>query len=180
MGKKPIHTGGDLPNQTSMCSSLTAHSGCSYLYSQTCADIQFCKRSGNINTEEHRTICVSKIHSNTNFKLIGEQGVWNSERAKVFTGVNLGGRKGMCTVGVGMNQCLLCDLNRAKPGQAAVMSNDAWGCYDCITHIAILLALQCLGVTCPPILAFLLSRSPQEFSKAMVRDRRGGLPSAPS
>jgi len=49
--------------------SLANSTGHSYLHSQTCADVQLCKRSGNINAEEHRTICVSEIDSNTNFKL---------------------------------------------------------------------------------------------------------------
>jgi len=54
-----------------------------------------------------------------------------------------------------MNQSLLYDLIRAKRGQAIIMSNDTWGCYNWIAHIAILLALQRLGIPRPPILAML-------------------------
>jgi len=81
--------------------------------------------------------------------------MWNGERAKALTRDNLGGRKGMCPVEVSMNQRLLYDLIRAKRGRAVIMSNDAWGCYDRIAHIAILLALQRLGIPRPPILAML-------------------------
>ena len=61
----------------------------------------------------------------------------------------------MRPVEVSMNQRLLYDLIRAKRGRAAIMSNDAWGCYDRIAHIAILLALRRLGIPRPPILAML-------------------------
>jgi len=54
-----------------------------------------------------------------------------------------------------MNQHLLYDLIRAKRGRAVIMSNDAWGCYNRIAHIAILLALWRLGIPRPPILAML-------------------------
>jgi len=135
--------------------SLSNHTGYSYKRSQTCADVQLRKRSGNINAEEHHTICVSEIDSNTNFKLIGKQAMWNGEWAKALTRDNLGGRKGMRPVEVSMDQHLLCDLIRAKRRRAVIMSNDVWGCYDWIAHIAILLALWRLGIPRPPILAML-------------------------
>jgi len=93
----------------SMC-SLSNYTGYSYKRSQTCADVQLHKRSGNINAEEHRTICVSEIDSNANFKLIGKQAMWNGKRAKALTRDNLGGRKGMRPVEVNMNQHWLYDL----------------------------------------------------------------------
>jgi len=73
--------------------SLSNYTGYSYKWSQTCADVQLCKQSGNINAKEHCTICVSEIDSNTNFKLIGKQAMWNGERAKALTHDNLGGHK---------------------------------------------------------------------------------------
>jgi len=117
--------------------------------------VQLRKQHGNVNAEEHRTICVSEIDSNTNFKLIGKQAMWNGKRAKILTRDNLGGRKGMHPVEVSMNQCLLYDLVRAKWGQVVIMSNNAWGCYDQIAHIAVLLALRRLGISRPPILTML-------------------------
>jgi len=135
--------------------SLSNFTGYSYKQSQTCDDVQLCEQSGNINAEEHRTICVSEIDSNTNFKLIGKQAMWNGERSKALTRDNLGGHKGMRPVEVSMNQRLLYDLIRAKRGRAVIMSNDAWGCYNRIAHIAILLALRRLGIPRPPILAML-------------------------
>ena len=96
--------------------SLSNYTGYSYKRSQTCADVQLHKQSGNINAKEHRTICVSKIDSNANFKLIGKQAMWNGKRAKALTRDNLGGSKGMCPVEVNTNQCLLYNLIRAKRG----------------------------------------------------------------
>ena len=90
--------------------SLSQCTGYSYHRSKTCADVQLRKRSGNINAEEHRTICVSEIDSNTNFKLMGKQAMWKSERLGVLARDNLGGRKGMRPVEVSMNQRLLYDL----------------------------------------------------------------------
>jgi len=133
--------------------SLPNYTGCSHKRSQTCADVQLHKRFGNINAKEHRTICVSEIYSNATFKLIGKQAMWNGKRAKALTRDNLGGRKGMHPVEVSMNQHLLYNLIRAKWGRAVTMSKDAWGCYDRIAHIAVLLALRRLGIPRPPDLS---------------------------
>ena len=73
---------------------------------------------------------MSEIDSNTNFKFLGRQAMWNGERAQALTRDNLGGRKGMRSVEVSMNQRLLYDLLRAMRGRAVIMSNDAWGCFD--------------------------------------------------
>ena len=110
--------------------------------------------------------------------------MWNGERAKALTCDNLGGRKGMRPVEVSMNQRLLYDLIRAKRGRAVIMSNDAWGCYDRIAHIAILLALGRLGIPRPPILAMLETiQKMQHYIRTAFRESTqsyGGDPLKPA
>jgi len=64
------------------------------------------------------------------------------------------------------------------------MSNDAWGCYDQIAHIAILLALRCLGIPRPPILAMLETiQNMQHYIRTAFGESTrsyGGDPSKPA
>jgi len=64
------------------------------------------------------------------------------------------------------------------------MSNNAWGCYDRIAHIAILLALRRLGIPCPPILAMLETiQNMQHYIRTAFGESTrsyGGDPSKPA
>jgi hypothetical protein len=131
--------------------SMAYSTGYSYRRWKFGLDVQLLKRSGDHRAEKLRTILCLEADHNMNNKQIGRTAMWNGERAKVLARDNLGGRKGMRSVEVSMNQQLTYNLIWAARARAVIISNDAKGCFDRISHVVAILALRRLGVPRPAL-----------------------------
>jgi len=121
-------------------------------------DIQLLKRSGKIGATSLRTISCTEPNQNMNNKKIGHDAMWNGERAKELALDNLGGRKGMRAVEVSQNWTLANDHIRGLHARAVIISTDAKGCFDRITHVvATILAHRHQGIPRPAIMSMILT-----------------------
>lgn len=77
--------------------------------------------------------------------------MYAGERAEALARDIYGGRKGLRGVEVSMNQQLTYDCIWGKRGRAIVMSNDAKGCYDRISHVVMDMAMRRLGYPRPAL-----------------------------
>jgi len=129
--------------------------GFSYPRWQQGLNIQLLKRSGKIGATDLRTISCTEPDQNMNNKKIGQDAMWNGERAKALARDNLGGRKGMRAVEVNQNWTLANDHVRGRRARAVIISNDAKGCFDRIAHVVAILALCRLGIPRPAIMSMI-------------------------
>ena len=71
--------------------------------------------------------------------------MWKAEQDKALSEYNYRGWKKLRAMEVSLNQCLMFDSIWGKRGRVIVISNDAKGCYDHITHIVAYMCMCQLG-----------------------------------
>jgi hypothetical protein len=118
-------------------------------------DVQLLKRSNDHDASRLRTILLLEPDHNMNNKVIGKDAMLMGERLQEHARDNYGGRKGLRSAEVSMNQLLTYNSIWARRGRAVIMSNDAKGCYDRIAHTVVNLALQRLGIPRPALQSML-------------------------
>jgi hypothetical protein len=86
-----------------------------------------------------------------NNKVLGSNTMRAGSRIEAHARDNDGGRKGLRAAETAMNQLLTANSILARRGRAVIMSNDAKGSYDRITHMVVNLALRRLGIPSPAL-----------------------------
>ena len=86
-----------------------------------------------------------------NNKALGSNTMKVGEQHRAFSTENYGRRIGHRAPDVGLNLCLSYDSVRGQCGDLIVVSNDAQGCYDCIAHTVLHMAMLHLGLPKPAL-----------------------------
>ena len=86
-----------------------------------------------------------------NNKAIGADAMRLGEQANALARDDCGGRKQLRAAEVSLNAQLTFNSTWGKRGRAIIMFNDAKGCYDCMAHVVVDLALRRLGIPKPPL-----------------------------
>jgi len=123
--------------------------GFSYQCWQTGLNIMIEKTTGDFNVEKLRIILLFEADFNSNNKWIGWAVMYQAEKNLLLADEQYGSRKFKSAIHQCLNKCLLYDLIRFRRQLAALCSNDAKSCYDCITLLAAALCLCRLGCPLP-------------------------------
>ena len=108
------------------------------------------KNKGN-GVDALRIILLYEADFNFNNKILGKKAMDNAEQAKAIAPEQYGSRKAKSAIHQVLNKNLTYDLWRQKKTPAILLSNDAKSCYDRMSHPAISLALQRMGIQKGPI-----------------------------
>ena len=81
--------------------------------------------------------------------------MWYAELNDFVTPDNAGGRKNFRPVEVGLNQRSANDILKQKRKAAAIVSNDAKGCFDRIVHSVAYICLRRFGLPRAPVQSML-------------------------
>ena len=114
-------------------------------------DVQLLKKSKDFQAEKLQTILLLEADSNMNNKALGSDIMRIGERHCMFSKDNYGGRRGRRAPEVRLNACLTQDSVQGRRGCLIVVSNNAKGCYNCIVHTILQLALLGLGIPKPAL-----------------------------
>ena len=109
-------------------------------------DVELLKEEGNFNVKKLRTICLFEADHNQNNKYIGKTAIQHAEKVGGISQEQFGSRKGKRAIEVSLNNRLTDDIMRMYAIRGAICSNDAKSCYDRISHIALSMCLQRMGV----------------------------------
>ena len=118
---------------------------------QTGIDVELQKDPDNYNIERLRTIVLIEADHNMNNKYLGSQTMAHAEKHGAIDNDQYGSRKQRSAILVSLNNRLTADIMRQQHVGGAFISTDAKSCYDRITHPALSLSLQRLGVPKSPI-----------------------------
>jgi hypothetical protein len=116
-----------------------------------------------------------------NNKVLGSNAMQASTHLRAYARDNYGGHKGLRAAEVSMNQALTCNSIWGRCGRAVIMSNDAKGCYDRISHTVVNLALQRLGIPNPAIQSMLETiQGMEHHTRTAFGDSKGSYGNNPN
>lgn len=113
-------------------------------------DVMIEKQPGVFLLKKLRTIMLFDCLCNHAFKWIGREMMRVAERHNLLAPEQHGSRHGRRANWAALEQRLTCDLSRQTLQPAAIIFNDAVGCYDRIVHSVASLCMQQVG-TPPPV-----------------------------
>jgi len=118
-------------------------------FSPTCwwkgLNVMLEKVAGNFNVEKLRIILLFEADFNYNNKWLGCMIMWNAESAGMMADEQYGSHKQKSAIIQCLNKMFFYDLVWFWRQPAALCSNDAKSCYDCIVLLVAALCLCCLG-----------------------------------
>ncbi|MCA1807666.1 MAG: hypothetical protein LC687_07455 [Actinobacteria bacterium] len=117
--------------------------------------MQLLKRSQDFRAEKLRTILLLEADFNMNNKVLGSDAMCAGEASNQLTRDNYGGRKRHIATEVSLNSVLTYNMVWGRRGRAIIMSNDAKGCYDRISHTVVNLCLRRFGSSKPALQSML-------------------------
>jgi len=103
------------------------------------------KTCSNFNVKNLRIILLFKANFNANNKWLGHVIMYQAEQAHLLAHKQYGSCKFKSAIYQCLNKQLLYDVIQFKQWLAALCSNDAKSCYNCITLLVAALCLHCFG-----------------------------------